>query len=139
MRVTRGVMGVFPSLGHERGAARLLLDQEVEPGPPEVERSTSGLDWSGGFWERRYSAEPVLDDATLVGRLRYVLAHGVKEGLVDRRAEWPGLTCLPQLLGLPSVRGEGRPRAASGRLGLLDRVSPCAVSYSHACPGPRVP
>ena len=33
-------------------------------------------DWSGGFWERRYSAEPVLDDTALAGRLRYVLAHG---------------------------------------------------------------
>jgi hypothetical protein len=42
------------------------------------------VDWSGGFWERRYSAEPVLDDEALVGRLRYVLAHGVKEGLVER-------------------------------------------------------
>jgi hypothetical protein len=57
------------------------------------------VDWSGGFWERRYSAEPVLDDEALVGRFRYVLAHGVKEGLVERSAEWPGLTCLPQLLG----------------------------------------
>ncbi|HEX5747085.1 MAG TPA: hypothetical protein VFZ09_12655 [Archangium sp.] len=57
------------------------------------------VDWSGGFWERRYSAEPVLDDAALVGRLRYVLAHGVKEGLVEKSAEWPGLTCLAQLLG----------------------------------------
>ncbi|WNG20844.1 transposase [Cystobacter fuscus] len=57
------------------------------------------VDWSGGFWERRYSAEPVLDDTALVGRLRYILAHGVKEGLVERSAEWPGLTCLPQLLG----------------------------------------
>jgi REP element-mobilizing transposase RayT len=41
------------------------------------------VDWSGGFWERRYSAEPVLDDTALVGRLRYVLAHGVKEGWVE--------------------------------------------------------
>ncbi|WNG16117.1 transposase [Cystobacter fuscus] len=57
------------------------------------------VDWSGSFWERRYSAEPVLDDTALVGRLRYVLAHGVKEGLVEKSAEWPGLTCLPQLLG----------------------------------------
>jgi REP element-mobilizing transposase RayT len=57
------------------------------------------VDWSGGFWERRYSAELVLDDEALVGRLRYILAHGVKEGLVERCAEWPGLTCLPQLLG----------------------------------------
>ena len=58
------------------------------------------VDWSGGFWERCYSAEPVLDDTALVGRLRYVLAHGVKEGLVERSSEWPGLTYLPQLLGL---------------------------------------
>ncbi|WP_232537446.1 transposase [Cystobacter fuscus] len=57
------------------------------------------VDWSGGFWERRYSAEPVLDDTALVGRLRYVLAHGVKEGWVEKCAQWPGLTCLPQLLG----------------------------------------
>lgn len=62
------------------------------------------VDWSGGFWERRYSAEPVLDDEVLVGRLRYVLAHGVKEGLVERSAEWPGLTCLPQLLGPARMR-----------------------------------
>ncbi|WP_395854720.1 transposase [Cystobacter fuscus] len=57
------------------------------------------VDWSGGFWERRYSAEPVLDDTALVGRLRYVLAHGVKEGWVEKSAQWPGLTCLPHLLG----------------------------------------
>ncbi|WP_309895443.1 hypothetical protein [Archangium sp.] len=31
--------------------------------------------------------------------MRYVLAHGVKEGLVESSAEWPGLTCLPRLLG----------------------------------------
>jgi hypothetical protein len=43
------------------------------------------VDWSGGFWERRYSAEPVLDDEALVGRLRYVLAHGVKEGHASTR------------------------------------------------------
>ena len=28
-----------------------------------------------------------------------MLAHGVKEGLVEKSAEWPGLTCLAQLLG----------------------------------------
>ena len=28
----------------------------------------------------------------------HVLVHGVKEGLVERSAEWPGLTCLPQLV-----------------------------------------
>jgi REP element-mobilizing transposase RayT len=55
------------------------------------------VDWSGKFWERRYSAEPVLDDGAVVDRLRYVLAHGVKENLVERCDAWPGLTALTQL------------------------------------------
>ena len=55
------------------------------------------VDWRGKFWERRYSAEPVLDDGAVVDRLRYVLAHGVKENLVERCDAWPGLTSLSQL------------------------------------------
>ncbi len=64
---------------------------------PSPSHPTTSICWCGhggqrsrGFWERRYSAEPVLDDTALVGRLRYVLAHGVKEGLVERCAEWQG-------------------------------------------------
>ncbi|MEK7705916.1 MAG: hypothetical protein AAB426_13220, partial [Myxococcota bacterium] len=53
--------------------------------------------WHGRFWHRRFSAEPVLDDEALIDRIRYILAHGVKEGLVERAHEWPGLTCLPEL------------------------------------------
>jgi REP element-mobilizing transposase RayT len=60
--------------------------------------------WRGSFWERRYSAEPILDETALLERLSYVLSHGVKEGLVRRCRDWPGLSCLPQLL-------DGRPRA----------------------------
>ena len=55
--------------------------------------------WRGAFWERRYSAEPVLDDEALFGRVRYILAHGVKEGLVRRCRDWPGLNCLRQMVG----------------------------------------
>jgi REP element-mobilizing transposase RayT len=55
--------------------------------------------WSGAFWQRRFAAEPVLDDGALVRRLRYILEHGVKEGLVRTVAEWPGLSCVGQLLG----------------------------------------
>ncbi len=57
------------------------------------------IGWSGQLWERRYAAEPVLDDGAMEGRLRYILAHGVKEGLVKTARDWPGLSCLPQLLG----------------------------------------
>lgn len=41
----------------------------------------------------------MLDDDALEGRLRYILSHGVKECLVRKPSEWPGLSCLPQLLG----------------------------------------
>lgn len=55
------------------------------------------VDWPGKFWDRRYDAEAVLDDEAAIGRLRYILAHGVKEGLVARVDEWPGLSCVPEL------------------------------------------
>lgn len=47
--------------------------------------------WDGKFWASRYSAAPILDDGASIDRLRYIFAHGVKEGLVDSGAEWPGL------------------------------------------------
>lgn len=55
------------------------------------------IDWPGKLWDRRYDAEPVLDDEAAIGRLRYILAHGVKEGLVARVDEWPGMSCVPEL------------------------------------------
>jgi REP element-mobilizing transposase RayT len=59
--------------------------------------------WRGAFWERRYSAEPVLDEDALLGRIRYILSHGVKEGLVASCREWPGLSSLSMML-------DGEPR-----------------------------
>ena len=56
------------------------------------------IGWRGPFWERRFSAEPILDDEALVGRLLYTLSHGVKEGLVSTAEDWPGLTCIPELV-----------------------------------------
>jgi len=54
--------------------------------------------WRGPFWERRYSAAPVLDEEALHDRLRYILSHGVKEGLVRKCRDWPGLSCLRMLV-----------------------------------------
>jgi REP element-mobilizing transposase RayT len=56
------------------------------------------VDWTGSLWQRRFAAEPVLDDDAAVDRLRYILSHGVKEGLVRQPSEWPGLSCLRLLL-----------------------------------------
>ena len=57
------------------------------------------VSWRNSFWERRFSAEPVLDEIAAEDRLRYILAHGVKEGLVRKVEQWPGISCVAQLLG----------------------------------------
>ena len=81
------------------------------------------VDWRGSFWERRYSAEPVLDETALLERVRYVLSHGVKEGLVRLVRDWPGLSCLPLLLdGKPrSFRWFDWTRRSSGNPGRVTR------------------
>jgi len=64
------------------------------------------VDWRGSFWERRYSAQPILDDDALLQKVGYVLGHGVKEGLVRGCDEWPGLSALP-------LMRDGKPRRFS--------------------------
>ena len=54
--------------------------------------------WSGALWHGRFSAEPILDDEALIGRIRYIFAHGVKEGLVEKCVEWPGLSSAKDFL-----------------------------------------
>jgi len=60
--------------------------------------------WRGAFWGRRPKVIPVLDEASMIARLRYVLAQGVKEGLVDCPEDWPGASSTPGLLG-GTIRG----------------------------------
>ena len=48
--------------------------------------------WTGKLWHGRYNHVPVSDkEETQVRRLRYLLAGGVKEFLVNRVAQWPGV------------------------------------------------
>ncbi len=61
--------------------------------------------WREKFWGRRYRDIQILDDEALVARLRYLLAHGCKEALVQRPEDWPGVTCLPALLRGETLRG----------------------------------
>ena len=49
------------------------------------------LNWDGAFFNGRYHSTTVSNEAEdQVGVLRYILAHGPKELLVDSVAEWPG-------------------------------------------------
>lgn len=70
--------------------------------PKEVGRLHN---WPGTMWESRYHSIPVDDDEAIqVARLEYLLAQGVKEGLVERPEEWPGVHCAQALSeGLPLV------------------------------------
>lgn len=55
--------------------------------------------WTGGIFRRRYSLVVVSDEPVAqVARLRYLLSHGVKEGLVRRPQDWPGVHCVRELL-----------------------------------------
>jgi REP element-mobilizing transposase RayT len=54
--------------------------------------------WPGPLFQRRYQAIPVsTEDEAQVGRLRYILSHGCKEGLVAKVCEWPGAHCAEAL------------------------------------------
>ena len=48
--------------------------------------------WPGKMWTRRYRGILVSHEKDVqIARLKYVLAAGVKEFLVDRAADWPGV------------------------------------------------
>ena len=53
--------------------------------------------WRGAMWERRYDAIVVAAEAEWA-RLKYSLAHGTKEGLVESPVDWPGIHAARQLV-----------------------------------------
>lgn len=62
--------------------------------------------WKEKFWGRRYQAILVSnEEEAQIARLRYVLAHGVKEGFVRSPLEWPGAHCATALLDRRPLAG----------------------------------
>lgn len=47
--------------------------------------------WRGPVWGRRYSHVPVQGEEAEIERFRYLLSQGVKEHLVGRCQQWPGV------------------------------------------------
>jgi REP element-mobilizing transposase RayT len=69
----------------------------------EIARLTG---WRDKIWSRRYQAVVVSEEEfAQAGRLRYILAHGVKEGLVDHPADWPGANTVTALLEDRALKG----------------------------------
>ena len=63
-------------------------------------------DWQHAMWSRRYESIPVsTEEAAQVERLKYHLAHGVKEGLVGQVTEWPGVHFAKTILDGKSLKG----------------------------------
>ncbi len=95
-------------------------------------------DHSDGVWGRRYSAIVVdNDEPSQVGRFKYLLGQGCKEGLISSPREWPGATCVHALLtGTPAVgtwfdrTREYRARRAGLALGRRDFTTEHAVVLS---------
>jgi hypothetical protein len=72
-------------------------------------------DWPERFWSRRYRAIPVVDEQAAHARMRYILSHAVKEGLVSTPAAWPGPHCIAALTHGDILRGTWIDRTAEYR------------------------
>ncbi|HEX4964701.1 MAG TPA: transposase [Thermoanaerobaculia bacterium] len=69
----------------------------------EVNRLTG---WRGPVFDRRYEMTVVTDEeAAQAGILKYVLAQSVKEDLVERVSEWPGVHCAGALIDGTPLEG----------------------------------
>ena len=81
--------------------------------------------WEGKLWSRRYQSIAVSDeDEAQIDRLRYLLANGVKEDLVARVRDWPGIGSARALLEDETLEGVWYDRTAlSKRLRRGEKVS----------------
>jgi hypothetical protein len=90
--------------------------------------------WRERFWSRRYRSIVVADERAAHARLRYILGHGAKEGLVGTPAAWPGPNCIAALTTGDIQRGIWFDRSAEylcialskGVIAVREPVSPCA-------------
>ena len=63
--------------------------------------------WTGGIFEEHCDITPVTDEPEAqIARLRYLIAQGLKEGLVPHPSKWPGVHAVKALLtGALRMRG----------------------------------
>ena len=64
------------------------------------------INWSGALWSDRFHMIPVShEDGAEIARLKYVLGNSVKEGLVSRPQDWPGVNSAQALIGGKPLEG----------------------------------
>lgn len=87
--------------------------------------------WRGSLFDGRYHTSTVSEEeAAQVGVLRYVLSQSVKEGLVARVEDWPGVHCGPSLVRGESLKGAWHDRTAE-HAGAEKTVSKEEVVFSR--------
>lgn len=59
----------------------------------------------GPFWSRRYSAQPILDEASLLERMFYILMNPVRAGVSATVQEYPGLSSVEANTGMRGACG----------------------------------
>jgi hypothetical protein len=97
--------------------------------------------WREKIWSRRYQAILVSQEKEAqLERLQYVLSHGVKEGLVAKPKDWPGVHCARALAEGEPLRGYWFDRtqeyAARRRGEDFDRLRYATVETLHLSPLP---
>ncbi len=104
----------------------------------EVNRLTG---WKGTVFERRYDSAVVTnEEAAQIERLLYILSNSVKEGLVDRPQDWPGVHCVNALLDGEPMTGHwfdrSREYAARNQGQKFDRLRYASKETVEASPIP---
>ena len=97
--------------------------------------------WGEKIWSRRYQAIVVSgEEGAQVARLKYILSHGPKEGLVERPRDWPGVHVAKALTEEGALRGYWFDRtqeyAARNRGEKFDRLQYATVETLHLSPLP---
>jgi hypothetical protein len=72
--------------------------------------------WEDTAWSGRAKTIAVVDDEAAEGRLRYILGHGAKEGLVSSPLDWPGVSSVRALALGEEIVGRWRDRALAAQL-----------------------
>jgi len=97
--------------------------------------------WAEKIWSRRYQAIVISgEEGAQVARLKYILSHGPKEGLVERPRDWPGVHVAKALAEEAELRGYWFDRtqeyAARNRGEKFERLQYATVETLHLSPLP---
>ena len=76
------------------------------------------------LWSGRYAATALPLEEDQLRAFEYILAHGVKEGLVETPEEWPGVHCARSVFRGEPCTGEWLNSTAYGRAKLLESRRP---------------